>query len=81
MNDRLFQTNEDFLVPRPAILRLSLDLGIVHKRVMHETTMIGIHGIHPQLPTAFLDLPFVETKNLKYDSAAFKEAHATPAGA
>lgn len=32
-------------------------------------------------PTAFLDLPFVETKNLKYDSAAFKEAHATPAGA
>ena len=32
-------------------------------------------------PSAFLDLPFVETKNLKYDSAAFKEAHATPAGA
>ncbi|MEN8662052.1 MAG: 2Fe-2S iron-sulfur cluster-binding protein [Lentimonas sp.] len=32
-------------------------------------------------PTAFLELPFVETKNLKYDSAAFKEAHATPSGA
>jgi len=26
--------------------------------------------------TAFLDLGFVETKNLKYDPAAFKEAHA-----
>ncbi len=32
-------------------------------------------------PAAFLDLPFVETKNLKYDPAAFKEAHAAPAGA
>lgn len=31
--------------------------------------------------SAFLDLEFVETKNLKYDLAAFKEAHATPAGA
>ncbi len=28
--------------------------------------------------TAFLDLGFVETKNLKYDPAAFKEAHAAP---
>jgi hypothetical protein len=25
--------------------------------------------------TAFLDLGFVETKNLKYDPVAFKEAH------
>lgn len=32
-------------------------------------------------PTAFLDIPFVETKNLKFDPVAFKEAHATPAGA
>jgi NADH-quinone oxidoreductase subunit G len=32
-------------------------------------------------PTAFLDLPFVETKNLKYDPVAFKEAHAAPADA
>ncbi|MGJ8651784.1 MAG: 2Fe-2S iron-sulfur cluster-binding protein [Opitutaceae bacterium] len=31
--------------------------------------------------TAFLDLPFVETKNLKFDPVAFKEAHATPAEA
>ena len=29
--------------------------------------------------SAFLDLDFVETKNLKYDPAAFKEAHAAPA--
>jgi NADH-quinone oxidoreductase subunit G len=28
--------------------------------------------------TAFLDLGFVETKNLKYDPAAFKEAHVAP---
>ena len=28
--------------------------------------------------SAFLDLDFVETKNLKYDPAAFKEAHAAP---
>ncbi|MGB0414851.1 MAG: 2Fe-2S iron-sulfur cluster-binding protein [Coraliomargarita sp.] len=32
-------------------------------------------------PTAFLDLPFTETKNLKFDPDAFKEAHAAPAGA
>ncbi len=32
-------------------------------------------------PSAFLDLPFVESKNLKFDPAAFKEAHAAPAGA
>ncbi len=31
--------------------------------------------------TAFLDLDFVESKNLKYDPAAFKEAYAEPAGA
>lgn len=31
--------------------------------------------------TAFLDLPFVETKNLKYDPEAFKEAQLAPAGA
>ncbi len=31
--------------------------------------------------TAFLDFDFVETKNLKYDPAAFKEAHAAPAEA
>jgi NADH-quinone oxidoreductase subunit G len=31
--------------------------------------------------TAFLDLPFVETKNLKFDPVAFKEAHATLAEA
>ncbi|WPJ95325.1 2Fe-2S iron-sulfur cluster-binding protein [Coraliomargarita algicola] len=29
--------------------------------------------------SAFLDLSFVETKNLKYDPVAFKEAHATAA--
>jgi NADH-quinone oxidoreductase subunit G len=32
-------------------------------------------------PGALIDLPFVETKNLKYDPVAFKEAHAAPAGA
>ncbi len=32
-------------------------------------------------PSTFLDLPFTETKNLKFDPDAFKEAHATPAGA
>lgn len=31
--------------------------------------------------TAFLDLDFVETKNLKYDPVAFKEAYAAPAEA
>lgn len=31
--------------------------------------------------SAFLDLPFTETKNLKFDPDAFKEAHAAPAGA
>jgi len=32
-------------------------------------------------PSAFIDLPFVESKNLKFDPAAFKQAHAAPAGA
>ncbi|MGJ8641247.1 MAG: molybdopterin-dependent oxidoreductase [Opitutaceae bacterium] len=32
-------------------------------------------------PTAFLELPFVETKNLKYDPVAFKEAQAATAEA
>ncbi len=32
-------------------------------------------------PGALLDLPFVETKNLKYDPEAFKAARAEPAGA
>jgi NADH-quinone oxidoreductase subunit G len=32
-------------------------------------------------PGALIDLPFVESKNLKYDPVAFKEAHAAPAGA
>jgi NADH-quinone oxidoreductase subunit G len=32
-------------------------------------------------PGSLLDLPFVETKNLKFDPVAFKEAHAAPAGA
>ena len=32
-------------------------------------------------PGALLELPFVETKNLKYDPVAFKEAQAAPAGA
>ncbi|MGC6424783.1 MAG: 2Fe-2S iron-sulfur cluster-binding protein [Lentimonas sp.] len=32
-------------------------------------------------PTAFLDLPFVETKSLKYDPVAFKEAHLATAEA
>jgi hypothetical protein len=27
-------------------------------------------------PVQFIDLPFVETKNLKFDPVAFKEAHA-----
>jgi len=31
--------------------------------------------------SAFLDLDFVEAKNLKYDPVAFKEAYAAPAGA
>ncbi|MFP4203292.1 MAG: 2Fe-2S iron-sulfur cluster-binding protein [Opitutales bacterium] len=30
-------------------------------------------------PSAFIQLPFVESKNLKYDPAAFKEAHAESA--
>ncbi|MFP4260290.1 MAG: 2Fe-2S iron-sulfur cluster-binding protein [Opitutales bacterium] len=32
-------------------------------------------------PGALADLPFVETKNLKYDPVAFKEAQSAPAGA
>ena len=32
-------------------------------------------------PGALVDLPFVETKNLKYDPVAFKEAHMVSAGA
>jgi NADH-quinone oxidoreductase subunit G len=32
-------------------------------------------------PGALSELPFVETKNLKYDPEAFKEAHTAPAGA
>ena len=32
-------------------------------------------------PGALVDLPFVETKNLKYDPVAFKEAQTAPAGA
>ncbi|HKK19576.1 MAG TPA: molybdopterin-dependent oxidoreductase [Opitutales bacterium] len=32
-------------------------------------------------PGPLLELPFVETKNLKYDPEAFKEAHAAPVGA
>ena len=32
-------------------------------------------------PRAFLDLPFSESKNLKYDPKAFKEAHITELGA
>ena len=32
-------------------------------------------------PAAFMDLPFVETKNLKFDPAAFKEAQAVTAEA
>ncbi len=35
---------------------------------------IGDEGVELD-PTAFLDLPFVETKNLKFDPAKFKEAH------
>ena len=35
---------------------------------------IGDEGIELD-PAAFLDLPFVETKNLKFDPAKFKEAH------
>ena len=31
-------------------------------------------------PSAFIELPFVETKNLKFDPMAFKEAQAIPAG-
>ena len=31
-------------------------------------------------PRAFLDLPFLESKNLKYDPKAFKEAHITVLG-
>ncbi|ADE55590.1 2Fe-2S iron-sulfur cluster-binding protein [Coraliomargarita akajimensis] len=41
---------------------------------------IGTQG-HTLDATAFLDLPFPETKNLKFDPVAFKEAQATPAGA
>jgi NADH-quinone oxidoreductase subunit G len=32
-------------------------------------------------PGELIHLPFVETKNLKYDPVAFKEAHAAPVGA
>ena len=38
---------------------------------------IGDEGVELD-PVPFLDLPFVETRNLKFDPAKFKEAHAAP---
>ena len=40
---------------------------------------IGDEGVELD-PTSFLDVPFVETKNLKFDPAALKETHLAAAG-
>ena len=62
-------------------------IDAVWERMGSKLALIGDQFSWRSLPdegvpldaSAFLDLDFVETKNLKYDPAAFKEAHAVAA--
>lgn len=70
---------------KPAHLTLDHVWERIASRLDHVDSSLTWRGIPEEgvqlEPGALLELPFVETKNLKYDPVAFKEAHAAPAGA
>ena len=84
-----FMVLEKILAPLADEKPAPVTLDAVWERIAGQVSMIdeGLRwrGIPedglPLVPGALADLPFVETKNLKYDPVAFKEAQAAPAGA
>jgi len=73
--------------PLAAEKPMPVSIDDVWARIAQKLESVDSSLVWSQIPedglpldaSPYLDLPFVETKNLKYDPVAFKEAHATPA--